>query len=676
MKKNITLLAGLLLFFNSLCCLSQDYYWSSTANPSFFSESNWSLTTSNGNIPSNSINTNTAINKDLLISKAPTIIGKVWGKIKMGSGTLTVDKSQIVMNTGSDYGIDMGTGKDLTLNDARIHTDYISNAAVTLKSNSQLYIYNATNALENTTINIKSRLSRVFFVNLKPSEVESTYLHKISIWGSTAVNGSNAYLKQYYNGTMMQISGQDNSAMTAYAWVNYNGAVVDVKPFERLTNSNVPTGNNNISSFVLRKGYVAVLAENSNGTGNRKTFIAAKDDLFVPNLGVYNLNNSVSLLRIMPWDQVNKKGNAAWVEDELNNALNLDWFYNWSDWKTATNDSEYVPMVWGGDLVATGQTQTLINNYKDREDINTVLAFNEPDPCYMQSGQYYNMCDVDTAVSYYKELLSLGLRIGAPAVTGSPDGFAWLDSFMTKANAQNLHVDFIPVHYYGQVNAATFMSYWETIYNKWGLPIWVTEFNYGGSWETKPSTAVHNQNIIEWVEAMDNTDYIERYAFFSFSPNEYHGLWSSIDNGVLNDLGKWYRDHEAPEAFVDFKDNKDCNGVTNGFAFIDNCGICVSGNTKKIIEDSCQGLLQSKTSDTKSAIELDNISTYPNPVADLLQIEGIAKNTNVNIYAISGKLLFSAPVYTGKNQINLSLLSSGIYVLEFEDGKHINIIKK
>jgi len=666
----------LVITFISYTSLAQDYYWTSTSNRSFFTENNWSSGSSSGsNLSANSINANVEINHNLIIENAQTYVGQVWGNIKTGSGTLTLNKSQLVVKSGKNYGIDMGTGKTITLNDARIHSDYISNATITTKNNSQIYIYNTNNALNNTTINIKNRLSKIFFTNVKPSDVEANYLNKISVWGVAATNGVNVHIMPYYNGTMISPKGQDNAPITVYDATNYQGNSNDLSSFNRLTDNNIPLGNNTISSLILRRGYIAVLAENNDGTGERHTFIADKDDLFIADLGDYSLNNKVSLIRIMQWRQVNKKGNAAWVSDDLNNNLNLDWFYNWSDWKTPTLDSEYVTMVWGGDLVATGQTETLINNYANREDISTVLAFNEPDPCYMQSGQFYNMCDVDTAIGYYKELLALGLRIGAPAVTGSPDGFEWLDNFMTKATALNLHVDFIPVHYYGQVDANTFMSYWETIYNKWKLPIWVTEFNYGGPWETHPTTTVHNDNIKEWINAMDNADYIERYAFFSFSPDEYHGLWSSINNGTLNELGNWYKNHEATRAYADFQTMNDCNGTYNGYAFIDNCGKCVSGSTKTIIENSCTSGKEEIVTSKKTILNEDEISIYPNPVNNYLKIDINLSEVYVDIYSVTGKKVFSEFIKKGNNNLNLSSLKTGIYLMKIKKNNTSKVIK-
>jgi hypothetical protein len=45
----------------------------------------------------------------------------------------------------------------------------------------------------------------------------------------------------------------------------------------------------------------------------------------------------------------------------------------------------------------------------------------------------------------------MGIKAGAPAVTGSPGGFTWLSEFFAACTAAgtNCTADFIPIHWYG-----------------------------------------------------------------------------------------------------------------------------------------------------------------------------------------------------------------------------------
>jgi hypothetical protein len=58
------------------------------------------------------------------------------------------------------------------------------------------------------------------------------------------------------------------------------------------------------------------------------------------------------------------------------------------------------------------------------------------------------------------------------------------------------------------------------------------------------------------------------------------------------------------------------------------------------------------------------VKVYPNPVRDELKIESASNIQEVQIYNISGQIVFDQ-VITGKNQtVNVSTLHSGVYNLK------------
>jgi uncharacterized protein (TIGR02145 family) len=59
------------------------------------------------------------------------------------------------------------------------------------------------------------------------------------------------------------------------------------------------------------------------------------------------------------------------------------------------------------------------------------------------------------------------------------------------------------------------------------------------------------------------------------------------------------------------------------------------------------------------------ISVYPNPVNNILYINGLEPNTNLTIYDLGGKVLISQKVKN--NQIDVSSLQKGIYSIQMED---------
>ena len=71
----------------------------------------------------------------------------------------------------------------------------------------------------------------------------------------------------------------------------------------------------------------------------------------------------------------------------------------------------------------------------------------------------------------------------------------------------------------------------------------------------------------------------------------------------------------------------------------------------------------------------DSISIYPNPVKDILQIESVGVAIDkVKIYDLSGRLLDSYS-FNSYNQIDVSDLQSGVYILKIET-KHSTLQRK
>ncbi len=85
-------------------------------------------------------------------------------------------------------------------------------------------------------------------------------------------------------------------------------------------------------------------------------------------------------------------------------------------------------------------------------NISHVLTYNEPDGTSATGGSAISP-DVAAAnwISQVEPLRKLGVKVSAPAVTGSPGGFTWLASFFDACASlgTNCTADFIPVHWYG-----------------------------------------------------------------------------------------------------------------------------------------------------------------------------------------------------------------------------------
>jgi len=114
-------------------------------------------------------------------------------------------------------------------------------------------------------------------------------------------------------------------------------------------------------------------------------------------------------------------------------AFNVGWYYNWNISKNSSLDLEYVAIRQKRWWPGLGQ------DWKER-GVNHLLGYNEPDH------EEQSNLTVDEAISNWPDLLGTGLRVGSPGV--SDGGLKWLYEFLDKAEAANLRVDFIAVHYY------------------------------------------------------------------------------------------------------------------------------------------------------------------------------------------------------------------------------------
>jgi hypothetical protein len=132
----------------------------------------------------------------------------------------------------------------------------------------------------------------------------------------------------------------------------------------------------------------------------------------------------------------------------------LTWYYNYGLQPSSAFSSsklQFVPMLWGAP--ASEKDTTFIDGIKSQlssgNKIPYVLSFNEPDGTTKTGGS--NIAPSLAASTWIREiepLKKLGVKVGAPAVTGSPQGSTWLQNFFTSCKG-GCTPDFIPVHWYG-----------------------------------------------------------------------------------------------------------------------------------------------------------------------------------------------------------------------------------
>ncbi len=406
----------------------------------------------------------------------------------------------------------------------------LTNTTVTMTSRCELRVTSAVNPIPGCLINLNSPDAWFYLPNIRPSVVASTYLSQIKVNGANAVSDSNVRVAQYDQGTVVIPHTTSYQALQVFSQPNFLGASNTYSLYTYYTDTGLGALNNTISSFRLKHGYMVTFAQNANGTGFSKNYVAQDGDLDVAVLPT-NLDNSISFVRVFPWRWSGKKGWAGAVEPLVDPL----WSYDWDNSTASSLDNEYVPMRHD----ANWNSYANINN---KTKSTHALGFNEPD----QANQA-NMT-VAQAIAAWPNLLASGLRLGSPSPSDAGVGLTWLYSFIAQADALNYRVDFVPVHFYkGGWTAAQFTNWCHDIYVNTGRPVWVTEFNNGANWTCCEPTLASQATIINsFINALDNAPYVERYSIYNWVGTNR----AMVTGGALTPAGQVYHDHASPMAYT------------------------------------------------------------------------------------------------------------------------------
>ena len=417
----------------------------------------------------------------------------------------------------------------LTINNDIQSYATLASTAVTMTGNSELRITGATSPITASVINLNSPDSWFFMTGIRPATVNSTYLPQVRVSGAVAVHGTNCRVVQYGDGTVVIPHSPTYSPMTIYTGEMYTGTAMALAPYTTYTTSNLGVFADNVSSFKLKRGYMATLAQGSAGTGVSRCYVAQDGDLDVSVIQS-NLNDQVSFIRVFPWRWVNKKGIAG----NLTSGLNVGWWYNWNLDQNSPLNEEYVA------IRQTRWWPGLAQDWQAR-GVNHLLGYNEPDHVDQAN------LTVAEAISSWPDLLATGLRVGSPAVTDGGRS-SWLYPFMTDAGTINYRVDFVAVHYYRCFNpsdaagAATQMyNFLKEIHDTTGKPIWITEWNQGANWTGcgDPTSAQHSAAVSAMMDMLESTPWVERYSLYNWVEDVRRVKW---DDGSLTASGVMYRD--------------------------------------------------------------------------------------------------------------------------------------
>lgn len=143
----------------------------------------------------------------------------------------------------------------------------------------------------------------------------------------------------------------------------------------------------------------------------------------------------------------------------------LNWYYNYQPIpssmysKIPQSQFQFVPMLWNPTTTFRSQIEQQV---KSGINITHVMGYNEPDGDAATGGSNVGpRIAAENWISQMEPLRKMGIKLGAPAVTGSPRGITWLKNFFNSCAdlGTNCTIDFLPLHWYGNFEGmASFMG--------------------------------------------------------------------------------------------------------------------------------------------------------------------------------------------------------------------------
>jgi hypothetical protein len=129
----------------------------------------------------------------------------------------------------------------------------------------ELHITTSGIAMVSSTVNLAHEDAWLFFDNIRPAEVLAKYATYLYVGDNKFSNGTNGRVAIYAQGTVVMAHGSGYKPLTIYTEENLTG---NSRQLEIHTYHNhLGDFDNKIKSFKLKRGYMATLATNADGSG-------------------------------------------------------------------------------------------------------------------------------------------------------------------------------------------------------------------------------------------------------------------------------------------------------------------------------------------------------------------------------------------------------------------------
>ena len=401
-----------------------------------------------------------------------------------------------------------------------------------------------------SSINLGSDRTWLIIDNIVPSTVISTYLKYVKVNGVKAVNGSNCRVAIYLNGAA--IIPTPTEVMTCSGTKEFTLGVGNHK--------DLGANSNSMTSFVLRRGYMATLSTSTGGRGYSRVYVADHADLAVELPKA--LTKRVTSVNLKQWQYLSKKGWGNTSGKSGADQLRATWFWSWSAGYSSTADLEYVPcrqhLYWPSASDVNNKTAT------------ASLSLNEPEHSEQHTS---SQCTCGGTIGEWKaytinnDFLPGGGRIGSP----QPTDLSYLTNFCNYVDNMASRCDFTVTHAYWDLSSYNETSYanWfcntncKSVWNNTGRPLWLTEMEISASWNSNKVTSYdQNRKYLQvLLQKIEECPWIERYAIYGTDMWQTYMFYEANPSKGLTPAGQVYRDHRSTFAY-----NKEYCKVPNWWA--------------------------------------------------------------------------------------------------------------
>lgn len=415
--------------------------------------------------------------------------------------------------------------------------------AMSLTDDVDLHITSAEPFGESGSIDIvNTEHAVVIFDALRPSKAKALLSH-ITINGEAAVDNRNCQLKLYNRGAIiLPYGGTAFRPLTVFEEAGFGGESENnfTEGHSGGFMKNVPNAwNNRIKSFKLKRGYMVTFALKKSGYGYSRCFIAADEDLEMdlPEL----MAGRISSFRLFKWYDVTKVALANDTRSDPVDKLNVTSCYSFGMGESRLPDAECVPHHIYEDWPSSSECGNM--NYSCHLKTN-----NEPGNSADDRPQ-----DVATILNNWENLMRTGLRLCSPS---SHDGsLGHLRECLDSIDARGWRCDIIDLHCYWPESSFNTWSFYDQWANKYGRPIWISEWVWGASWNSNGAfangvTEVQNREAIKRItNNLNSWDCIERYFYWN-SERDPSRIYK---DGNLTTTGQYYATINSGLAYKNFK---------------------------------------------------------------------------------------------------------------------------